>query len=93
MLLSGFGGDSPIKFPLRKNVRNTKEIISNVEVWTGAGMGKTEMSGYGEYPKARVRRRGDLVRRRIDQKGWGISTLGLDQAEFGLFAWGFLKTL
>ena len=32
---------------LRKNVRNTREIIEKVQIWTGADLGETEPTGFG----------------------------------------------
>ena len=51
LISNGFGEEKPVKVKLRKNVRNTKEIISKVEEWTEAGMGETELSGFGLPPK------------------------------------------
>lgn len=51
MLEQGLGNLTPISVPLRRNVRNTKEIISTVEKWTGARLGITEVTGYGFPPK------------------------------------------
>jgi len=35
---------------LRKNVRNTREIIEKVQIWTGADLGETEPTGFGSPP-------------------------------------------
>lgn len=51
MLRQGVGRYSPVYLPLRQNVRNTKEIITSVESWTGARLGKTKVMGHGELPR------------------------------------------
>jgi len=50
-LRDGLEGGRPVSVPLRKNVRNTIEIARRVALWTGADIGRTELSGHGGQPK------------------------------------------
>jgi hypothetical protein len=50
-LQSGLRTGKPVKLPLRRNCRNTKEIVRQVQLWTGADIGITEVSGYGTSPQ------------------------------------------
>jgi hypothetical protein len=50
-LQSGLKTGKPVKLPLRRNCRNTKEIVRQVQLWTGADIGITEVSGYGMRPQ------------------------------------------
>jgi hypothetical protein len=50
-LKSGLRTGNPVRLPLRRNCRNTKEIVSQVHLWTGADIGITEVSGYGARPE------------------------------------------
>lgn len=50
-LRNGLEGGRPVSVPLRKNVRNTLEIAKRVALWTGADIGRTELSGHGGQPK------------------------------------------
>jgi hypothetical protein len=51
-LQTGLGTGRPVKLPLRRNCRNTKEIVRQVQLWTGADIGITEVSGFGNRPQA-----------------------------------------
>ena len=51
-LQDGLATGSPVKLPLRRNCRNTKEIVRQVQLWTGADIGLTEVSGFGNRPQA-----------------------------------------
>ena len=51
-LESGLATGRPVKLPLRRNCRNTKEIVRQVQLWTGADIGITEVSGFGNRPRA-----------------------------------------
>jgi hypothetical protein len=50
-LQSGLTSGRPVRLPLRRNCRNTKEIVRQVQLWTGADIGITEVSGYGTRPQ------------------------------------------
>ena len=70
LLCDGFGTDKPVSIPLLKNVRNTKEIIRNVESWTGTDLGDGKVSGYGQEPKIYVIEQNDgieLLEKRLDE--------------------------
>jgi len=41
----------PVRVPLRRNVRNTREIIGSVHSWTGADVGQAQFTGHGDRPK------------------------------------------
>lgn len=47
----GLTSGRPVRLPLRRNCRNTKEIVRQVQLWTGADIGITEVSGYGTRPQ------------------------------------------
>jgi hypothetical protein len=51
-LQTGLRTGRPVKLPLRRNCRNTKEIVRQVQLWTGADIGITEVSGFGTRPQA-----------------------------------------
>ena len=51
-LQTGLATGKPVKLPLRRNCRNTKEIVRQVQLWTGADIGITEVSGFGNRPQA-----------------------------------------
>jgi len=51
-LQTGLATGRPVKLPLRRNCRNTKEIVRQVQLWTGAEIGITEVSGFGNRPQA-----------------------------------------
>ena len=51
-LQTGLATGKPVKLPLRRNCRNTKEIVRQVQLWTGADIGVTEVSGFGNRPRA-----------------------------------------
>lgn len=48
---SGLTTGAPVRLPLRRNCRNTKEIVRQVVRWTGADIGETEVSGFGAVPR------------------------------------------
>jgi len=50
-LQTGLSTGRPVKLPLRRNCRNTKEIVRQVQLWTGAEIGLTEVSGFGNRPQ------------------------------------------
>lgn len=50
LIKQGLGRQRPVYLPLRQNVRNTREIITTVETWTGANIGRTQVTGHGEPP-------------------------------------------
>jgi hypothetical protein len=50
-LKAGLRTGKPVRLPLRRNCRNTKEIVRQVQLWTGADIGITEVSGYGARPE------------------------------------------
>lgn len=49
-LATGLATGKPVRFPLHRNCRNTKEIVRQVQLWTGADIGRTEVSGQGAAP-------------------------------------------
>ena len=51
-LQTGLATGTPVRLPLRRNCRNTKEIVRQVQLWTGADIGITEVSGFGNRPRA-----------------------------------------
>jgi hypothetical protein len=53
-LLQGLPTGRPVRLPLRRNVRNTKEIIARVHEWTSADLGTTELTGHGRSPEVVV---------------------------------------
>jgi hypothetical protein len=53
-LLRGLPSGRPVRLPLRRNVRNTKEIIARVHAWTTADLGTTELTGHGSPPQVVV---------------------------------------
>jgi molybdopterin-guanine dinucleotide biosynthesis protein len=50
-LLNGLPTGKPIRMVLRRNCRNTREIVRYVQLWTGADIGMTEVSGNGGPPQ------------------------------------------
>lgn len=50
-LQTGLNTGRPVKLPLRRNCRNTKEIVRQVQLWTGSDIGITEVSGFGNRPQ------------------------------------------
>lgn len=50
-VLNGLPAGKPTRSVLLRNCRNTKEIVRYVQLWTGADIGITEVSGHGEPPK------------------------------------------
>ena len=50
-LRGGLQGGRPVSVPLRKNVRNTIQIARKVQYWTGADIGRAELTGHGGQPK------------------------------------------
>lgn len=53
-LRTGLSSGRPVTMPLRRNCRNTKEIVKQVQLWTGADIGVTEVSGQGERPRVSI---------------------------------------
>jgi hypothetical protein len=50
-LRSGLLGSPPTRVRLRRNVRNTREVIAAVEAWTGADVGIWDGTGKGRPPQ------------------------------------------
>jgi hypothetical protein len=50
-LQTGLRTGRPVMLPLRRNCRNTKEIVRQVQLWTGAEIGITKVSGCGNRPQ------------------------------------------
>jgi hypothetical protein len=50
-LLNGLPSGKPTRSVLLRNCRNTKEIVRYVQLWTGADIGITEVSGHGDLPR------------------------------------------
>jgi hypothetical protein len=53
-LETGLASGKPVRFPLNRNCRNTKEIVRQVHLWTGADIGRTEVTGRGAAPEVVV---------------------------------------
>jgi hypothetical protein len=53
-LTRGLPTGQPIRVPLSRNVRNTRQIISRVHDWTGADIGRAEWTGHGEPPTVTI---------------------------------------
>jgi hypothetical protein len=53
-LREGLTSGAPVNLPLRQNVRNTREVVRAVRAWTGAEIGRSEVSGSGREPKVVV---------------------------------------
>jgi hypothetical protein len=50
-LQTGLDSGKPVRFSLHRNCRNTKEIVRQVHLWTGADIGRTEVTGRGAAPE------------------------------------------
>ena len=69
-LNDGVGGERPTRVPLLKNVRNTREVISQITRWTGAELGRGEVGGDGNAPELIiVDDQGDTGRKLTDVLG------------------------
>ena len=66
-LQSGLSGGKPVRLPLRKNCRNTKELIRQIGLWTSADMGKTDVSSAGNSPQVIVVQKGDSPEVAVEQ--------------------------
>jgi hypothetical protein len=53
-LSRGLPTGKPIRVPLSRNVRNTRQIISRVHDWTEADIGRAEWTGHGEPPTVTI---------------------------------------
>jgi hypothetical protein len=53
-LATGLTTGKPVRLPLRRNCRNTKEIVRQVQLWTGGDIGVTHVTGYGAAPQVVV---------------------------------------
>lgn len=66
-LQSGLSGGRSVRLPLRKNCRNTKELIRQIGLWTSADMGKTDVSSAGNSPQVIVVHENDSPEVAVEQ--------------------------
>jgi hypothetical protein len=50
-LLTGLAEGPPVRLPLCRNVRNTKEVVDATTQWTGVNIGRSEVRGHGRKPQ------------------------------------------
>lgn len=74
----------PVNIPLKKNVRNTIEVARRVQLWTGADIGKAQLSGHGGTPKLHVVDaavdEAELVSLALDE----LISKGVDKCDIGI---------
>jgi hypothetical protein len=49
-LREGLGGNKPVRLPLVRNIRTTKEIAEKINNWTLSDIGRPEVTGWGSPP-------------------------------------------
>lgn len=74
----------PTRVPLKKNVRNTREVARRVILWTGSDIGETEISGHGGNPKLHVVSQDDEEPDRVTDLLTGLFAQGVDRGDVGL---------
>lgn len=83
-LQTGLSTGRPVRLPLKRNCRNTKEIVRQVQLWTGADLGRTEVSGVGTPPRLVIVHPSDApeaavepVLRRVLEEGTNPEDIGI----------------
>jgi hypothetical protein len=87
-LQTGLEGGKPVRFSLHRNCRNTKEIVRQVHLWTGADIGRTEVTGRGAAPELIVVRDAESVDAAVEPVLRKLLDEGTSPNEIGLVTGG-----